>query len=195
MFPPHKLFFSNLFVSFVYFLAKYQIPFSFRHCKNASCKKQCEIYSFQMLLCSTVPTFYHFYFHHSLTYLTVFAVHVPRCISISVQYTESNVNQSLILCMCSHTLPGANSDYVSDSKHHKLPLSSTAHNFCPHLRTRNYIILRDHKDKRQFLGISYLSSVGRHGAGHNSLQVTAETDSFHRDDGLLSQYCSRVERS
>lgn len=43
--------------------------------------------------------------------------------------------------------------------------------------------------------ISYLSSIDRDGAGHNSLQVTAQTDSFYRDDSLLSQYCSRVERN
>lgn len=33
----------------------------------------------------------------------------------------------------------------------------------------------------------YLSSIDRDGAGHNSFQVTAETDSLHRDDGLLGQ--------
>ncbi len=48
--------------------------------------------------------------------------------------------------------------------------------------------------ERQSKGISYLSSVGRDGAGHNSLQVTAQTVSFHRDDSLLSQYCPGVER-
>lgn len=39
------------------------------------------------------------------------------------------------------------------------------------------------------LGI-YLSSISRDGAGQNSLQITAEADPFHRDNGLLSQYCS-----
>ena len=43
--------------------------------------------------------------------------------------------------------------------------------------------------------LSYLPSVDRDGAGHDSLQVTAETNSFHRDDGLLSQDCSIVEMS
>lgn len=40
-------------------------------------------------------------------------------------------------------------------------------------------------------GTSYLSSIRRDGTGHNSLQVTAETDPFHRDDSFLGQNCSK----
>lgn len=42
-------------------------------------------------------------------------------------------------------------------------------------------------------GSSYLSGVRWDGAGHDSLQVTAETDAFHWDDRLLSQDCSKKE--
>lgn len=43
-------------------------------------------------------------------------------------------------------------------------------------------------------GTPYLSSISRDGAGHNSLQITAETDTFYRDDRLLSQYCPEKEK-
>lgn len=39
----------------------------------------------------------------------------------------------------------------------------------------------------------YLSSIDRDGAGHHSLQVTAETDSLHGDDGFLGQNGSGVK--
>lgn len=39
----------------------------------------------------------------------------------------------------------------------------------------------------------YLSSIDGDGAGHHSLQVTAEADSFHRDDGFLGQNGSGVK--
>lgn len=37
----------------------------------------------------------------------------------------------------------------------------------------------------------YLSGIGGDAAGHDAFQVAAETDTFHRDDGFLSQYRPR----
>lgn len=39
----------------------------------------------------------------------------------------------------------------------------------------------------------YLSSIDGDRTGHHSLQVTAETDSLHRDDGFLGQDGSGVK--
>ena len=38
--------------------------------------------------------------------------------------------------------------------------------------------------------VAHLASVGVHGGGHDSLQVTTEAHSLHRDDGFLSQHRS-----
>lgn len=45
------------------------------------------------------------------------------------------------------------------------------------------------------LWLFYLSSIDRDGTGHNSLQITAETDSFYWDDGFLCQYCSTIKKT
>lgn len=46
-------------------------------------------------------------------------------------------------------------------------------------------------EKQPKIKVFYLSSISGNGVGHDTFQVTAETDTLHWDDGFLSQYCPK----